>query len=126
MTAVAEVAAPPRRRTFGAVFFSRLLARPTAAIAVVVVTVLVVGAVGRRWSRRTRRTQFDYDHLFGPPSWLTPSARTSSVATCSRRVLYGGRTSLQIASLATRPRDGRRDRVGLRRRLQRRLGRASC
>jgi peptide/nickel transport system permease protein len=101
VTAVAEVVAvaPARRRR--ATFFRRLLGRPTAAVAAFVITVIVLCSVFATWLAPYPRNEFDYNHLFGTPSWSHPFGTDELGRDLLTRVMYGGRTSLQMAALAT-------------------------
>jgi peptide/nickel transport system permease protein len=101
MTAVAEVVAevmPSRRRGAALV---RLLRRPVAAIAFVVVAALVVGTVAAPLVAPYPPNQFDYANLFAGPSLAHPFGADELGRDLLTRVLYGGRTSLEIAALAT-------------------------
>jgi ABC-type dipeptide/oligopeptide/nickel transport system permease subunit len=79
----------------------RALRRPTAAIAAVVVFLIVFGAIAAPLIAPYSVSQFDYLHLFGPPTWAHPFGTDELGRDLFTRVLYGGRTSLGIASLAT-------------------------
>lgn len=99
MTAFAGVlgSARARRRVQ---FLSRLLRRPSAALAAFVVVVIVVGVVGAPLVAPYSPTAFDFAHLFAPPSLAHPFGTDELGRDLLTRVLYGGRTSLQIAAFA--------------------------
>lgn len=101
MSAVVEIVAlaPTRRRR--TTFLKRLLSRPTAAIAAVVITVIVVAAVFAPWIAPYPNNEFDYNNLFGTPSWAHPFGTDELGRDLLTRVMYGGRTSLEMAALAT-------------------------
>lgn len=102
MTSVAAApAAVWRRRLRIGGAFSRLLRRPTAAIAFLVVALLVFGAIAAPLVAPYPKNQFDYVHLFAPPSLAHPFGTDELGRDLLTRVLYGGRTSLAIAFLAT-------------------------
>jgi peptide/nickel transport system permease protein len=101
VSAVAEVigvARPPRRSS---TFLRRLFRRPTAAVAAVVVTVIVVSAVFAPWIAPYPKNTFDYDNLFGAPTWAHPFGTDELGRDLLTRVMYGGRTTLEMAALAT-------------------------
>jgi peptide/nickel transport system permease protein len=81
-------------------FLSRLLRRPSAALAAFVVVVIVVGVVGAPLVAPYSPTAFDFAHLFAPPSLAHPFGTDELGRDLLTRVLYGGRTSLQIAAFA--------------------------
>ena len=83
------------------VFLSRLFRRPTAAIATVVVAAIVIGTVGAPLVAPYSPNAFDFDHLFSGPTWAHPFGTDELGRDLLTRVLYGGRTTLQIAALAT-------------------------
>ena len=90
----------PVSRERGAVFV-RLLARPAAAISVLVVALLVFGASAASLVAPYSPTGNDYTHLFAPPSFKHLFGTDELGRDLLTRVLYGGRTSLQIAVAAT-------------------------
>ena len=92
-------AVAPRHRRRGTL--GRLLRRPSAAIAFAVVAALVVGAVGAPLVAPYPKNQLDVVNLFASPSWAHPFGTDELGRDLLTRVLYGGRTSLEIASLST-------------------------
>jgi peptide/nickel transport system permease protein len=98
-SAVAALEAPARRRRGGAA--ARLLGRPAALAALVVVAALVIGAVAAPLVAPYPQNRFDYTHLFAPPSLAHPFGTDELGRDLLTRLLYGGRTSLAIAALAT-------------------------
>jgi ABC-type dipeptide/oligopeptide/nickel transport system permease subunit len=98
--AAAPAAARPGRLGAGGTV-RRLLRRPTAASAFVVVVALVFGSVAAPLVAPYPKNQFDYAHLFAAPSWHHPFGTDELGRDLLTRVLYGGRTSLEIAALAT-------------------------
>jgi peptide/nickel transport system permease protein len=93
-----DVVVSPRRRAEGLV---RLLRRPAAAVSFVVVSALVFGSVAAPLVAPYPKNQFDVNHLFGPPTLAHPFGTDELGRDLLTRVLYGGRTSLEIAALAT-------------------------
>jgi peptide/nickel transport system permease protein len=87
-----------RRRAQG---LARLLRRPTAAISFGVVSLLVFGAVAAPLVAPYPKNKFDLNHLFAPPTLAHPFGTDELGRDLLTRVLYGGRTSLEIAALAT-------------------------
>jgi peptide/nickel transport system permease protein len=79
----------------------RVLRRPTAALAAIVVFLIVAGAIAAPLIAPYPPTQFDYAHLFAAPSWSHPFGTDELGRDLITRVLYGGRTSLEMAALAT-------------------------
>lgn len=79
----------------------RALRRPTTAVAAVVVLLIVIGAVGAPLLAPYPRSEFDYTHLFAGPSFAHPFGTDELGRDLLTRLLYGGRTSLGIAALAT-------------------------
>jgi len=75
--------------------------RPTAAISAIVVFVIVVGTVAAPLVAPYSPKQFDFAHLFAPPSFAHPFGTDELGRDSLTRVMYGGRTSLEIAALAT-------------------------
>lgn len=88
----------PRRRGD---FLRRLLGRPAAALAAVVIVGLVVACVAAPLVAPYPPTEFDYTRLFGGPSWKHLFGTDELGRDLLSRILYGGRTSLGIAVLAT-------------------------
>jgi peptide/nickel transport system permease protein len=89
----------PRGRRAGTVL--RVLRRPTAAISAIVVFLIVAGSIGAPLIAPYSPTQFDYTQLFASPSLAHPFGTDELGRDLVTRVLYGGRTSLGIAALAT-------------------------
>jgi ABC-type dipeptide/oligopeptide/nickel transport system permease subunit len=79
----------------------RLLSRPTAALSAVVVAILVLGAAAAPVVAPYSPTHNDYAHLFASPSLSHVFGTDELGRDLLTRVLYGGRTSLQIAFAAT-------------------------
>jgi peptide/nickel transport system permease protein len=79
----------------------RLLSRPTAAVSAVVVAGLVLGAAAAPVVAPYSPTRNDYAHLFASPSLSHVFGTDELGRDLLTRVLYGGRTSLQIAFAAT-------------------------
>lgn len=101
MSAVVEVVAVAPARRPRTTFLKRLLSRPTAAVAALVITVIVVAAVFAPWVAPYPNNVFDYNNLFGTPSWAHPFGTDELGRDLLTRVMYGGRTSLEMAALAT-------------------------
>jgi len=80
---------------------ARLLSRPSAAISAIVLGLLVLGAVAAPLVAPYSPTHNDYAHLFAAPSWAHPFGTDELGRDLLTRILYGGRTSLQIAFAAT-------------------------
>lgn len=102
MSAVADAApleAPPVARPEGIV--RRLLRRPAAAISLAVIALFVLVTVFAPVVAPHSPTELDYAHLFAPPSWTHPFGTDELGRDLVTRVLYGGRTSLMVASAAT-------------------------
>lgn len=100
MTVIAEaLAAPTRFRRHGQ-FLRQLVRRRSAAIAAFTVTVIVVGVVGAPLVAPYSPNAFDFSHLYGAPSLVHPFGTDELGRDLLTRILYGGRTSLEIASLA--------------------------
>jgi peptide/nickel transport system permease protein len=89
------------RRVPGATFARQLLRRPSAAVAAFVITVIVAAAVFAPWIAPYGNDQFDYNNLFGSPSLAHPFGTDELGRDLLTRVMYGGRTSLEMAVLAT-------------------------
>jgi peptide/nickel transport system permease protein len=89
----------PRRRGGDAVL--RLLRRPAAAIAAGVVALLVFGAVAAPLVAPYAEDAFNYENLHGAPTLAHPFGTDELGRDLLTRILYAGRTSLQIAGLAT-------------------------
>jgi peptide/nickel transport system permease protein len=79
----------------------RLLRRPAAAVAAVVVAILVVGTVGAPLFAPYAPTTLDFEHLFAPPSREHLFGTDELGRDLLTRMLYGGRTSIQLAFAAT-------------------------
>jgi ABC-type dipeptide/oligopeptide/nickel transport system permease subunit len=79
----------------------RLLRRPTALLSAVVALVLVGGAVFAPLVAPHSPTETDYLHLFAPPSGAHLFGTDELGRDLLTRVLYGGRTTLEIAGAAT-------------------------
>ena len=79
----------------------RLLRRPAAAVAAVVVAILVVGTVGAPLFAPYAPTTLDFEHLFAPPSREHLFGTDELGRDLLTRILYGGRTSIQLAFAAT-------------------------
>jgi ABC-type dipeptide/oligopeptide/nickel transport system permease subunit len=90
---------PVSRERGGA--FVRLLRRPAAAISAFIVALLVFGAAGASVVAPYSPTDNDYTQLFAPPSLKHLLGTDELGRDLLTRVLYGGRTSLQIAVAAT-------------------------
>jgi peptide/nickel transport system permease protein len=101
LTAAAEVAGVITARRQRATFLRRLFSRPTAAVAAVVVAVVVLSAVAAPLIAPYPKNQFDYEHLFGSPTLAHPFGTDELGRDLLTRVMYGGRTSLEMAALAT-------------------------
>ncbi|HET8607686.1 MAG TPA: ABC transporter permease [Gaiellaceae bacterium] len=99
MSAVAEPLRVPRRRP-RARFLTQLLKRPSAAIAFVVVLAIVVGVVGAPLVAPYSPNAFDFTHLFGGPTLAHPFGTDELGRDLLTRVLYGGRTTLEIAGFS--------------------------
>jgi peptide/nickel transport system permease protein len=82
-------------------FVPRLLGRPTAAIAFVVVAALVVGAIAAPFLTPYGNEEIDVTNLFAGPSWSHPFGTDELGRDLLTRILYAGRTSLEVAALAT-------------------------
>jgi ABC-type dipeptide/oligopeptide/nickel transport system permease subunit len=93
-----ELVVRRRRRTD---FLAPLLHRPTAAIATLVVAIIVIGTVGAPLVAPYSPTQFNFDNLFASPTFAHPFGTDELGRDLLTRVLYGGRTSLEMAGLAT-------------------------
>ena len=100
-SAVAAQAPASRRRPRGAETAARLLQRPQAALAFAVIVLLVFGAVAAPLVAPYPKNQFDFTHLFAAPSWHHLFGTDELGRDLLTRVLYGGRTSIEIAALAT-------------------------
>jgi peptide/nickel transport system permease protein len=79
----------------------RLLGRPSSALAASVVLLLVFGTVFASLVAPYAPSASDYDHLFAGPTFAHPFGTDELGRDLLTRVLYGGRTSLEIAGLAT-------------------------
>ena len=100
MSAAVEPAPVDLQRERSSVFV-RLLSRPSAAISAVVLGILVLGAVAAPVVAPYSPTHNDYAHLFAAPSFSHLFGTDELGRDLLTRVLYGGRTSLQIAFAAT-------------------------
>ena len=101
MTSVAAALEPARVRRHRRGAAGRLLRRPTAIVAFAVVAVLVIAAVAAPLVAPYPKNQFDYTHLFAGPSLAHPFGQDELGRDLLTRAMYGGRTSLEIAALAT-------------------------
>lgn len=100
MTAMAEaVAAPPRPRR-RARFLRQLARRPSAALAAAVVALIVFGVAFASLVAPYSPTAFDFAHLYAPPTLAHPFGTDELGRDLLTRVLYGGRTTLEIAAFA--------------------------
>lgn len=79
----------------------RLLKQPAAAAAAVVVALLVVSAIAAPLIAPYSPTASDFTHLFAPPTWSHLFGTDELGRDLLTRVIYGGRTSLEIAAGAT-------------------------
>jgi peptide/nickel transport system permease protein len=89
----------PRKRRGRVVL--QLLRRPSVAISAFVVVVLVFGSVAAPLIAPYSPSQFDYTHLFNVPSTAHPFGTDELGRDMLTRILFAGRTTLEIASLAT-------------------------
>ena len=90
-----------RSRFRGGGVAGRVLRRPSAALAAGVVAVLVFCTIFAPLVAPYAQSGFDYDHLFAAPGLAHPFGTDELGRDLLTRVLYGGRTSLLIAFLAT-------------------------
>ncbi len=90
-----------RSRFRGGGVAARVLSRPSAALAALVVAVLVFCTVFAPFVAPYAPSHSDYDHLFAAPSFAHLFGTDELGRDLLTRVLYGGRTSLEIAFLAT-------------------------
>lgn len=95
--AEAPVDASPRLETT----FRRLMRRPVAAVAAAVVFALIVISVGAPIFAPHSPTELDFDNLFAPPTWEHLAGTDEIGRDLLTRMMYGGRTSIAIASAAT-------------------------
>ena len=79
----------------------RLLKQPAAAVAAVVVALLVISAIAAPLIAPYSPTAIEFTHLFAAPSWAHLFGTDELGRDLLTRVLYGGRTSLEIAAAAT-------------------------
>jgi peptide/nickel transport system permease protein len=79
----------------------RVLRRPSAALAALVVGVLVFCTFFAPIVAPYAQSHSDYDHLYAAPSFAHFFGTDELGRDLLTRVLYGGRTSLEIAFLAT-------------------------
>jgi ABC-type dipeptide/oligopeptide/nickel transport system permease subunit len=82
-------------------FLRRLLGRPSVAIAFVVVAALVIGAVAAPLVSPYGNDELDVTNLFAGPTWSHPFGTDELGRDLLTRILFGGRTSLEIAALST-------------------------
>jgi peptide/nickel transport system permease protein len=99
VTALAESLAPPKRRRRSQLL-AQLVRRPSAAVAALVVALIVFGVVAAPLVAPYSPDAFDFNHLYGTPSWAHPFGTDELGRDLLTRVLYGGRTSLEIAAFA--------------------------
>jgi peptide/nickel transport system permease protein len=79
----------------------RLLRRPTATISLAVIAIFVLATAFAGLVAPHSPTEIDYTRLFGAPSWDHPFGTDELGRDIVARVLYGGRTSLIVASAST-------------------------
>ena len=79
----------------------RLLRRPAAAFAGLVIAILVAGTVGAPLFAPYEPTTLDFLRLFAPPSREHLFGTDELGRDLLTRVLYGGRTSIAVAFVAT-------------------------
>jgi peptide/nickel transport system permease protein len=79
----------------------RVFRRPSAAITALIVFLIIVSAIAAPLIAPYPPSLFDYAHLFAPPSMAHPFGTDELCRDLVTRVLYGGRTSLGMAALAT-------------------------
>jgi peptide/nickel transport system permease protein len=91
--------AGPRRAATGVL--RRLFDRPSAILAGTVVVVIVFCSVAAPLVAPYSPTAFDFNHLFAPPTWAHPFGTDELGRDLFSRLLYAGRTTLAVASLAT-------------------------
>jgi peptide/nickel transport system permease protein len=89
----------PRRRRGEAL--KRLVSKPSGAVSLVVVSVIVFCVVAAPLVAPYGPNTFDFNDLFGTPSWSHPFGTDELGRDLFTRILYGGRTSLEMATLAT-------------------------
>ncbi len=80
---------------------ARLVSRPTAAIAALVILGLIIATAGASLLAPYSPTTPDFTHLFAPPTWSHPFGTDELGRDLLSRLMYGGRTSLIVAVLAT-------------------------
>ena len=90
-----------RTRFRGGGVAARVLRRPSAALAALVVALLVFCTLFAPLVAPYAQSHSDYDHLFAAPSFGHLFGTDELGRDLLSRVLYGGRTSLEIAFLAT-------------------------
>jgi peptide/nickel transport system permease protein len=97
MTTVAEplVQTRPWRRLQ---FVSQLARRPSAGIAAIVLAIIVFCVVFAGVVAPYSPNGFDYSHLYANPSWAHPFGTDELGRDLLSRVMYGGRTTLEIAA----------------------------
>ena len=91
-------ALPPRWRGGAA---ARLVRRPAAVVALGILAALVFVSVAAPLVAPYPKNEFDFEHLFAPPSFSHPFGTDELGRDLLTRVFYGGRLSLEIAFLAT-------------------------
>jgi ABC-type dipeptide/oligopeptide/nickel transport system permease subunit len=102
VTSVAAAPAALRSRRLGVGGAARrLLRRPTAAVAFLAIAALVFGSLAAPLAAPYPKNQFDFAHLFAPPSLHHLFGTDELGRDLLTRVLYGGRTSIEIAALVT-------------------------
>ncbi|MDH4281035.1 MAG: ABC transporter permease [Myxococcales bacterium] len=79
----------------------RLLRRPAAAVSGAIVLIIIGACVGAPLFALHSPTEIDFENLFAPPSWQYPVGADELGRDIFTRVLYGGRASIAIASVAT-------------------------
>jgi peptide/nickel transport system permease protein len=80
---------------------ARVLRRPSAAAAAIVLSIIIIGVVFAPLVAPYAQSASDYNHLFGGPTFAHPFGTDELGRDLLTRVLYGGRTSLEIALLST-------------------------
>jgi peptide/nickel transport system permease protein len=80
---------------------ARVLRRPSAAISAAVIALIVFGVVFAPLVAPYSPDASDFNHLFAGPSLAHPFGTDELGRDLLTRVMYGGRTSLEIALLAT-------------------------
>jgi peptide/nickel transport system permease protein len=98
--AVASFGRVKRRLGSGGVA-ARVFQRPSAVIAAIVLAVIIVGVVFAPVLAPYSQDAPSYNHLFATPSLAHPFGQDELGRDLLTRVMYGGRTSLEIALFAT-------------------------